>query len=290
MTAMRQKFVQCLSPAGFHKMAYVEWGDPANARVLVCVHGLTRCGRDFDYLAERLADRYRVVCPDVVGRGMSDWLRDPHHYAIPQYAQDMVALIARLDVEQVDWLGTSMGGIIGMALAAQPGTPIARLILNDVGPSIPAAALARIGEYLATPPDFASPQEAEAYIRVIAAPFGPLTDAQWRHLTQHVIKAGPNGRFQLRYDPGIAVPYAVAARDGQDIDLWPLFDAIRCPTLVIRGANSDLLTRETVAAMHERGPRAESVEIPEVGHAPMFLDDAQVAIVRDWLEGAGSRG
>jgi len=287
---MRQKFVQCLSPAGFHKMAYVEWGDPANARVLVCVHGLTRCGRDFDYLAERLADRYRVVCPDVVGRGMSDWLRDPHHYAIPQYAQDMVALIARLDVEQVDWLGTSMGGIIGMALAAQPGTPIARLILNDVGPSIPAAALARIGEYLATPPDFASPQEAEAYIRVIAAPFGPLTDAQWRHLTQHVIKAGPNGRFQLRYDPGIAVPYAVAARDGQDIDLWPLFDAIRCPTLVIRGANSDLLTRETVAAMHERGPRAESVEIPEVGHAPMFLDDAQVAIVRDWLEGAGSRG
>lgn len=287
---MRQKFVQCLSPAGFHKMAYVEWGDPANARVLVCVHGLTRCGRDFDYLAERLADRYRVVCPDVVGRGMSDWLRDPHHYAIPQYAQDMVALIARLDVEQVDWLGTSMGGIIGMALAAQPGAPIARLILNDVGPSIPAAALARIGEYLATPPDFASPQEAEAYIRVIAAPFGPLTDAQWRHLTQHVIKAGPNGRFQLRYDPGIAVPYAVAARDGQDIDLWPLFDAIRCPTLVIRGANSDLLTRETVAAMHERGPRAESVEIPEVGHAPMFLDDAQVAIVRDWLEGAGSRG
>lgn len=281
---MRQKFVQCLSPAGFHKMAYVEWGDPANPRVLVCVHGLTRCGRDFDYLAERLADRYRVVCPDVVGRGMSDWLRDPHHYKIPQYAQDMVALIARLDVERVDWLGTSMGGIIGMALAAQAGTPIARLILNDVGPLINAAALQRIGEYLASPPDFATPQEAEAYIRSIAAPFGKLSDVQWQHLTQHVIKTGPNGRFQLRYDPGIAVPYAEAARDGQDIDLWPVYDAIRCPTLVIRGAESDLLSPETVAAMRSRGPRAESVEIPAVGHAPMFLDDAQVAIVRDWLE------
>lgn len=289
MTAMRQQFVQCLSPAGFHRMAYVEWGDPANPRVLVCVHGLTRCGRDFDYLAARLADRYRVVCPDVVGRGMSDWLRDPHHYAIPQYAQDMVALIARLDVERVDWLGTSMGGIIGMALAAQPGAPIARLILNDVGPKIPAAALARIGEYLATPPDFASIDEAEAYIRVIAAPFGRLTDAQWRHLTRHVIKSGPNGRFQLRYDPGIAIPYAEAARDGQDIDLWPLYDAIRCPTLVIRGAQSDLLTRETVAQMRERGPQAESIEIPDVGHAPMFMEDAQVAIVRDWLERSAVR-
>ncbi|MFN4148470.1 MAG: alpha/beta fold hydrolase [Rhodocyclaceae bacterium] len=287
---MLQKFVQCLSPAGFHKMAYVEWGDPANPHVLVCVHGLTRCGRDFDFLAERLADRYRVVCPDVVGRGMSDWLREARHYRIEQYAQDMVALIARLDVERVDWLGTSMGGIIGMALAAQPGTPIARLILNDVGPKIPAAALQRIGEYLATPPDFASPEEAEAYIRVIAAPFGKLTDAQWRHLTRHVIKAGPNGRFQLRYDPGIAVPYAEAARDGQDIDLWPLYDAIRCPTLVIRGAQSDLLGRETVAEMARRGPRAQSVEIAGVGHAPMFLDDGQVAIVRDWLERTGSLG
>lgn len=288
MNPVEPRYVRCLSPAGFHRMAYVEWGDPANPRVLVCVHGLTRCGRDFDYLAQALAGEYRVVCPDVVGRGVSDWLRDPMHYALPQYAQDMTALLARLDVEQVDWLGTSMGGLIGMALAAQPAAngqpgPIRRLILNDVGPVIAAPALARIGAYLATPPDFASPEEAQAYIRAIAAPFGKLTDAQWRRLTQHVIKSSPAGRFQLRYDPGIAVPFAAAAREGKDIELWPVYDAIRCPTQVIRGANSDLLSRETVAAMRERGPRAQAVEIPDVGHAPMFLDDAQVAIVRDFL-------
>jgi pimeloyl-ACP methyl ester carboxylesterase len=287
---MREGDIRCLSPAGFHRMAYVEWGDPANPRVLVCVHGLTRCGRDFDFLARALAADYRVVCPDVVGRGRSDWLRDKMHYAIPQYAQDMAALLARLDVEQVDWLGTSMGGMIGMALAAQPGpNPVRRLILNDVGPVIAAAALQRIGEYLATPPDFASPEEAEAYIRVIAAPFGRLTDEQWRHLTAHVIKSGPQGRFQLRYDPGIAVPYQamVAGPEGnngiKDIELWPLYDAIRCPTLVIRGENSDLLSRETLAAMTQRGPRACSAEVPGVGHAPMFMDDAQVALVRDFL-------
>lgn len=285
----RERYVDCLSPAGFHRMAYVEWGDPANPRVLVCVHGLTRCGRDFDYLAQSLAADFRVVCPDVVGRGKSDWLRDKSHYTIPQYAQDMVALLARLDVEQVDWLGTSMGGMIGMALAAQPhphGGAIHRLILNDVGPVIAGAALARIGEYLATPPDFASPDEAEAYIRAIAAPFGKLTDAQWRHLTAHVIKAGPQGRFQLRYDPGIAVPYQamVSGPDGiEDIELWALYDAIRCPTLVIRGENSDLLSRATLAEMAVRGPRARSVEVPGVGHAPMFMDDAQVALVRDFL-------
>jgi len=280
---MRQKFVSCLSPAGFHKMAYVEWGDPANSRVLVCVHGLTRCGRDFDFLAQALAADYRVVCPDVVGRGQSDWLRDAQHYTVPQYAQDMVTLLARLDVEQVDWLGTSMGGLVGMALAAQPGSPIRKLILNDVGPVIAAGAVQRIGEYLATPPDFASPAEAEAYIRVIAEPFGQLTDDQWQHLTRHVIKSGPAGRFQLRYDPGIAVPFAAAAAESKDIEFWPVYEAIRCQTLVIRGARSDLLSRETVAAMEQRGPRAASVELPDVGHAPMFMDDAQIAVVRDFL-------
>jgi pimeloyl-ACP methyl ester carboxylesterase len=287
MTAMRQSFVKCLSPAGFHRMAYVEWGDPHNPRVLICVHGLTRCGRDFDYLAQALAADYRVVCPDVVGRGQSDWLREPLHYAIPQYAADMVALLARLDVETVDWLGTSMGGMIGMALAAQAETPIRRLILNDVGPVIGAGALARIGEYLATPPDFATIEEAEHYIRLIAAPFGNLTDGQWRHLTERVVKTGANGRIALRYDPGIAAPFnaAVAAQGeaGKDVDLWPLYDAIRCPTLVVRGETSDLLSRQTVAEMGERGPRARGAEIPGVGHAPMFMDDAQVAVVCNFL-------
>lgn len=295
MNPVSPRYVRCLSPAGFHRMAYVEWGDPANPRVLVCVHGLTRSGRDFDFLAQALASEFRVICPDVVGRGTSDWLRDPAHYAIPQYAQDMVALLARLDVEQVDWLGTSMGGMIGMALAAQPAAnggagPIRRLILNDVGPVIAAAALARIGEYLASPPDFASIEAAERYIRTVSAPFGPLDDAQWRHLTQNVVRDGPAGRLILRYDPGIAAPFAAAMaaqEEGRDVELWPLYDAIRCPTLVVRGALSDLLARDTVAEMTARGPKATAVEVPGVGHAPMFLDEAQVAIVRTFLSGGG---
>lgn len=291
MTAMRQHHVQCLSPAGFHRMAYVEWGDPRNPRVLVCVHGLTRCGRDFDFLAQALAEEYRVVCPDVAGRGMSDWLRDPACYAIPQYAQDMTTLLARLAVDSVDWLGTSMGGMIGMALAAQPTAagatgPIRRLLLNDVGPVIAAAALRRIGEYLATPPDFATLEEAERYIRTISAPFGALDAAQWRHLTHNVVKSAPGGRFALRYDPGIAAPFkamVAAGGDDKDIELWPLYDAIRCPTLVIRGEHSDLLPRAAAQQMCERGPRARLVEVPGVGHAPMFMDAGQVAVVRDFL-------
>ena len=294
MTTPRSSHVQCLSPAGFHRMAYVEWGDPHNPRVLVCVHGLTRSGRDFDFLAEALATDYRVVCPDVVGRGCSDWLRDPAHYTTAQYAADMVTLMARLDVESVDWLGTSMGGLIGMALAAQDGTPIQRLILNDVGPVVAAVALRRICDYLGHPLEFASLAEAEAHFRQVAAPFGQLTDAQWHHLTKHVVKAAPNGRLVLRYDPAIAVPFkAVMAAQGEingemrDIELWPLYDAIRCPTLIIRGENSDLLTRATVAAMQERGPRARAVEIPKVGHAPMFMDEAQLAVVSEFLQSAG---
>ncbi len=290
MTQPRFSYVHCLSPAGFHRMAYAEWGDPKNPRVLVCVHGLTRCGRDFDFLAQGLANDYRIVCPDVVGRGKSDWLRDPAHYTTQQYAADMATLLARLNVETVDWLGTSMGGLIGMALAAQQETPLRKLILNDVGPVVAATALRRICAYLEKPLDFASLTEAEAYFRQVAAPFGKLTDAQWRHLTEHVVKTAPDGRFVLRYDPAIVVPFKAAmAAQGEpngemrDIELWPLYDAIHYPTLVIRGEHSDLLTRETVAEMRKRGPRAGVVEIPAVGHAPMFMDDEQVAVVREFL-------
>ncbi|HUW38432.1 MAG TPA: alpha/beta hydrolase [Rhodocyclaceae bacterium] len=285
---MRSRTVQCVSPAGLHRMAYTEWGDAANPRVLVCVHGLTRCGRDFDFLAQTLSDEYRVVCPDVVGRGQSDWLRNKSLYGVPQYAADMVTLLARLDVEQVHWLGTSMGGLIGMALAAQENTPITRLVLNDVGPSITAVSLRRIGEYLGQAPRFESIEQAEAFVRLVSAPFGKLSDAQWRHLTTHVVRTAADGRIEFRYDPGIAQPFVQDAGGGKDIDLWPLYDAIRCPTLVLRGANSDLLLAETAAQMAGRGPRAQTAEIPGVGHAPMLLDAAQVAIVRDFLlAGAG---
>lgn len=284
---MREGKVKCLSPAGFHEMAYVEWGDPANPRVLVCVHGLTRSGRDFDFLAEQLSDRYRVVCPDVVGRGRSDWLRNKSLYGIPQYAADMTVLLARLDVASVHWVGTSMGGLIGMALAAQPDSPITRLVLNDVGPVVTAVSLQRIAEYLGKAPRFDSIEQAEAFVRFVSQPFGPHTDAQWRHLTAHVTRTAGDGKVEFAYDPGIAQPFAeqLAASGGKDVELWPLYDGIRCPTLLVRGAVSDLLSADTAAAMGARGPRARLVEIPGVGHAPTLMSEAQVAPVRDFLLG-----
>jgi len=286
MFAMRRHTVQCLSPAGLHRMAYTEWGDPANSRVLICVHGLTRNGRDFDFLAQSLSGEYRVVCPDVVGRGRSDWLGNKAFYDIPQYAADMVTLLARLDVEGVHWLGTSMGGLIGMALAAQQNTPITRLVLNDVGPLLTAASLRRIAQYVGSAPRFDSVDQAEAFVRLVSAPFGQLSDAQWRHLTEHVIRTAADGRIEFAYDPGIAEALRKSLKEGKDIDLWPLYDAIRCPTLVLRGALSDLLLPETVAQMASRGPRARTTEIAGVGHAPMLLDAAQVNIVSDFLRQA----
>ncbi len=279
---INQRGVQCISPSGLHRMAYTEWGARDNPRVLVCVHGLTRNGRDFDVLAQALSSHYRVICPDVVGRGVSSHLRDPAGYAIPQYVADMVTLIARLNVDHVHWLGTSMGGLIGMALAAQPGTPIHRLVLNDVGPLLRADALRRIGEYVGADPSWPSYEAAEVYIRAISAPFGPLTDDQWRALSESSVRQGADGRWRFRYDPQIAVPFRQAFVD-QDIDLWPLYDAIACPTLVIRGAQSDLLDEATWQAMGERGPRAALAQVPGVGHAPMFQDAAQIALVREFL-------
>ncbi|MBX3646777.1 MAG: alpha/beta hydrolase [Rhodocyclaceae bacterium] len=279
---MRQHTVQCLSPGGLHRMAYVEWGDPKNARVLVCVHGLTRNARDFDFLAKALSQHYRVVCPDVVGRGRSNWLRVKDHYQLPQYVSDMVTLIARLGVDEVHWVGTSMGGLIGMALAAQADTPISRLVLNDVGPVISAVAVKRIGEYVGQMPEFASFKDAEQYIRFVSAPFGKLSDAQWKHLTEHVTRQKAGGGYELVYDPGIAVPFRKEMSD-EDVSLWPLYDAIRCPTQVVRGAESDLLSHATCMEMGQRGPKALIAEIPGVGHAPMFLDEAQVAVVSEFL-------
>ena len=285
MHPMRQRIVQCLSPAGLHRMAYTEWGDPKNPRVLICVHGLGRCGRDFDFIAEALSDRYRVVCPDIVGRGQSDWLKVKALYEVPQYVADIVTLIARLDVERVDWLGTSMGGMIGMGLAAQENTPIARLVLNDVGPVVAVASLERIDQTLGKAPRFDSFADAEKYIRLVSATFGKLTDAQWHHLTEHVVRTAADGKIEMRYDPGIAEPAKKTLEkcQGKDLELWPLYDAIRCPTLVLRGAQSDLLLPGTVAKMAQRGPKARTVEIPDVGHAPMLMDEAQVAVVREFL-------
>jgi pimeloyl-ACP methyl ester carboxylesterase len=280
--APRERRVRCASGAGLHRIAYLEWGDAANPEVLICVHGLTRCARDFDNLARALCDRYRVVCPDVAGRGDSDWLADPMHYSYPQYVSDMVTLIARLDVERVHWVGTSMGGLIGMALAALKDSPVSKLVLNEAGAVVAHAVLERIAGYVGKAPDFPSIEVAEQLIRAIAAPFGPHTDAEWRFLTEVVLRRNADGGYRLHYDPAIAVPFRKEIPEG-DIDLWPVWDAVKCPTLLIRGAESDMLSRETAEAMTRRGPRAKLVELPGIGHAPTLMHDDQIAIVSEFL-------
>lgn len=283
----RRRLVQCASPRGLHRIAYLEWGDARNRDVVVCVHGLTRSSRDFDELARALCGQFRVVCPDIAGRGDSDWLADPVLYAAPQYLSDMVTLIARLDVESVNWVGTSLGGLIGMALAAQRHSPVAKLVLNDAGPVISHASLERIAGYLGKAPVFGSIEQADAYMRDIAAPFGPHSDAQWRFLTETWLRANDDGTWRAHYDPRIAEPFRATLPE-KDMELWSLYDAIGCPTLVLRGEHSDLLSRATAREMAQRGPKAKVVEIRGVGHAPTLMNPDQIALVREFLLEGGS--
>jgi pimeloyl-ACP methyl ester carboxylesterase len=283
----RRRSVQCASREGLHRIAYLEWGDPRNRDVLVCVHGLTRSSRDFDALAAALCAQFRVVCPDLAGRGDSERLADPALYVLPQYVADMVTLVARLDVEQVSWLGTSLGGLVGMALAAQGASPVAKLVLNDSGPVVTRASLERIGAYLGRAMQFRTLEDAERHIRAVSAPFGPHSDPQWRFLTETWLRKNEDGTWRAHYDPGIAATYR-AAMPEKDLELWPLYDAVRCPVLVLRGEHSDLLTRETCRAMMARGPKARVVEVPGVGHAPTLMHPDQIAVVRDFLLEGGA--
>jgi pimeloyl-ACP methyl ester carboxylesterase len=285
----RLNHVQCLDTRGLHRMAWWEWGDAGNPRVLVCVHGLSRQGRDFDTFAQAMQGDYRVVCPDVVGRGESDRLADPMGYQIPAYVADMVTLLARLNAGTVHWVGTSMGGLIGLGLAALKNSPVSKLVLNDVGPSIEPAALARIGTYLGQPARWRSLEEAADALWSISQGFGPHTREQWLALTRPMLRAdaGADGEgFVPHYDPQIALPFRAitpeAARAGEAV-LWGMYDAIACPTLLLRGADSDLLTRATAQAMTQRGPRAQLREFDGVGHAPMLTSPDQIAAVREFL-------
>jgi pimeloyl-ACP methyl ester carboxylesterase len=280
--AMREKSYLGLSILGFHRVAYYEWGAAGGAPVALCVHGLTRTGRCFDRLAEALEDRYRIACPDLPGRGRSHWFANPALYRPPSYLGDLNALIARMDAPEVDWIGTSLGGILGMMLAAQPNTPIRKLVVNDVGPFIDKAALGRIATYVGQDPTFRSLEALEAYLREVHAPFGPLSDAEWRHLAIHSARHDEAADvWRLHYDPALAIPFREDA--GKDVDLWAMWEAIRCPVLIIRGAESDILSHETAEEMLTRGPEAELVELPGIGHAPALMDPAQIALIRDWL-------
>ncbi|HJW11738.1 MAG TPA: alpha/beta hydrolase [Albitalea sp.] len=287
MQEPRLNHVQCLDTRGLHRMAYWEWGDAANPKVLVCVHGLSRQGRDFDTLARALQGDYRVVCPDVVGRGQSDWLTDPMGYQIPAYVADMVTLLARLNAQTVHWVGTSMGGLIGLGLASLRDSPIQRLVLNDVGPVLQADAIARIGTYLGQVTHWATLDEAADYMLSISEGFGTHTREQWLALTRPMLKPDGDG-FKPHYDPQIAVPFRAMTPQmaaAGEAALWMGYDVIRCPTLLLRGADSDLLAHDTAQAMTQRGPKARLHEFANVGHAPMMVVPEQVAVVREFLLG-----
>ena len=286
----RLNHVQCVdtpSPTrmALHRMAYWEWGDPANPRVLVCAHGLTRQGRDFDTLARSLCGDYRVVCPDVVGRGRSDRLENPLGYQVPQYIADMVTLMARLNAGTLDWVGTSMGGLIGLGVAALAGSPVRRLVLNDIGPTIEAASLVRIGTYLGVPAHWATLDEAADAMWAISSGFGPHTRAQWLALSAPQLVADATG-FKPRYDPAIGLPFRAATPEmarASEALLWQAYDSLTLPTLLLRGADSDLLSAATAQAMTARGPRVRLVEFPGVGHAPTLVQPDQVQVVREFL-------
>lgn len=302
--------VMCASPVGMHRMAYWEWGDPANDRVLLCVHGLTRTGRDFDALAARLAGSYRVVCPDVVGRGRSDWLIDSRHYVIPQYVADMLTLIARLRPGRLDWVGTSMGGLIGMGLAAglsmsaamrpprgefgldaSQTLPLGRVVLNDIGPTLNDTGLSRIAEYVGRHEAFDSFDQAVEYVKSVSQGFGPHDEAGWRELTRHVFNR-QGEQWVKHYDLRIAEPIArqdASVLKGAEAVLWAGFESLREPVLVLRGETSDLFTEQSLLEMQQRNVRARSVTFAGVGHAPTLRSADQLDAVADFLlEGQGA--
>jgi pimeloyl-ACP methyl ester carboxylesterase len=298
MSDPKLNYVSCPDPAGSHRMAFWQWGDESAPHAVVCVHGLSRQGRDFDTLAQALVARspqpLRVVCPDVVGRGRSDWLADPMGYSIPTYVGDMLqmlqALHASAPIATLDWVGTSMGGLIGMGIAGTPGLPLPaplhRLVLNDVGPVIQWSALQRIGTYLGQTGRFESVQQAADAMWAISQGFGPHTPEQWLALSQPMVKPLPAGGFTLHYDPAIAVPFRTideqAAAAGQAA-LWQAYDAICARTLLLRGAQSDLLSRDTADEMARRGPKPRVVEFEGVGHAPTLIAPEQVEAVCAFL-------
>jgi pimeloyl-ACP methyl ester carboxylesterase len=279
----RKHTVPYLLGTAFHRLAYVEFGNPA-APAVICVHGLTRNGRDFDPLAEALADRFHVICPDLPGRGASDWLPTGTLYQPSTYVAALAHLLAALN-KPVMWVGTSLGGICGMMTAAAPNNPITRMVLNDIGPLIPATALARIRDYMmAAPERFPSMQALEQHLRAVHAPFGQLTDAQWAHLARfsarNVLDVAHGSAYALHYDPKITEPIKESVP--LDVDMWPLWEMINIPVLAIRGEHSDLLLLETFERMREEG--AETLTITNAGHAPALMDSPSIAAVREFLE------
>jgi len=270
------------SPGG-HQLAYTHWGNSENPQGVLCLHGLTRNRRDFDNLAQALADDYRVICLDLVGRGESDWLVSAQDYDYPIYLADTLALLKHLHLKRIDLIGTSLGGLIGMRLAAQPDSPIKRLVLNDIGAWVPKTGLVRIAHYLTQPPpSFATLEEVEKYVRTVHCNFGILTEAQWQHLARHSVRALVGGGYRLAYDPQIA--WCFSQESIEEINGWSIWEQVDCPVLLLHGEYSDLLSTSTIERMQAIHPMMEVVTFPNVGHAPALQEEAQIQVIRKWLK------
>ena len=284
---MKTQYLQSISSQGLHRIAYTEWGDSNNPNVLVCSHGLTRNKHDFDTLASKLSEQYRVICYDFPGRGESDWLSNKMDYDYQQYTVDALMLIARTGVKHVDWLGTSMGGLQGMILAAMPNSPIRNLILNDVGPFIAKESLAIIASYLGKKEVFNSLKELEQYLKITHAGFGKLSDEQWQQLAINGHRRTEDGKITLRYDPDIT--QAFSQKNIEDVNLWPLWETIQQRTLLIHGEDSALLDIPTSQKMAMSGPCAQLLNIPHTGHAPALMNSKDINAISQWLNSARKR-
>lgn len=295
MTEPTLNYLLCPDGGAGHRMAYWQWGNPQAQRTVLCVHGLSRQGRDFDVLARSLVqsseDNLRVVCPDVVGRGQSDWLADPAGYQLPTYVADMLHLLRHLEATTVDWIGTSMGGLIGLGVCAHAsavGARVRKLVLNDVGPVVQWDSLVRIASYLGRTMQFASMQQAAEALWSISSSFGPHSEAQWLELCRHMVKPLPQGQsgVALHYDPAIAIPVRNLTQETAsqgEAALWQIYDGITAQTLLLRGMESDLLSPATALQMTVRGPKARLVEFAGVGHAPTLIADDQVQAITAFL-------
>lgn len=290
---MEKKKILGLSPEGYHSLSYREYGQNHQDNVLITVHGLTRNGSDFHHLAQALQEDLFILSPDIVGRGSSGRLQDPKHYHYAQYLQDMNALIATTGANKVDWLGTSMGGLFGIIMAAMPNSPIRRLILNDIGPFVPKTAVDRIKEYASKQIILNDRQEAELLLRELYKPFGIQGQDQWDHVIDNSITKMENGQFTLAYDPGIAGaveddPHSgrkLAGIDGNgNVIFWDFWDRIKCPVLVINGQHSDILPQNIVEAMKGRGPSFDYFIVKDCGHAPALMAQDQIDHIKNWLK------
>jgi pimeloyl-ACP methyl ester carboxylesterase len=278
---MEQRQFKCMGPRGFHQVNYTKWGKASAQHALICIHGLTRNGRDFDILSEHLEDTHHVYCVDLPGRGKSEWMSDPMDYAFPLYMKTATTLITQTRQLQVDWLGTSMGGIMGMLLAAQFISPIRKLVLNDVGPFVSKESLGQLGDYVGKKVAFDTMLEMENYLRDVHQDWGYLSDEQWAHMTSHSHRYDEDGKITFHYDPDIRIP--AKAKEPEDVDLWHIWDMIKCPVLVLRGERSKMLSEETAEEMMLRGPEVTMYEIPDVGHAPALMEENQIRIIHEWL-------